>query len=467
MADELPAVTILRGARWRLLLIYCSVGLVAYLLLRWYSPVPSERLYPIGPPLLLLHRLLIRRSIPPSPGGVCFSGSSEHTEVPRVADQPHLAPAAITRIRFPLSASTGLMLCIGLAIAAYDNFGPPGVWQRGQITRVLWCFCGLILALGMIRRTYFTLGHRLLPRHWADQLPGRLLLLTGWLALLIAILQPYLLSYMQVHPLKRRATTDPLTACGLKYTDIAWHADDGTTLRGWWIPADHATRTAIVCHGVMDERSGMTEFASQLVAGGYNVLLYDHRGHGASDRWTVTYGTLESSDLRAALDFLQQQYPEQTCQFVGVGWSMGAATLLLAAADDPRLLALHLESPYAEVSDMARQMTLSFPVWYRPWAYAAGMTLADLEAGVRLDRVSPTTAAAKIAPRPLRIIHGTSDHTIPLAQGQRVFQAAREPKEFVAVEMADHCECADIIGIRYYGQMLQFLDHALDEAHHP
>jgi fermentation-respiration switch protein FrsA (DUF1100 family) len=43
--------------------------------------------------------------------------------------------------------------------------------------------------------------------------------------------------------------------------------------------------------------------------------------------------------------------------------------------------------------------------------------------------------------QPLFIVHGTCDSVVPYAQGKALFAAAREPKQFLAVEGARHGNC--------------------------
>ena len=64
-----------------------------------------------------------------------------------------------------------------------------------------------------------------------------------------------------------------------------------------------------------------------------NVLLFDFRGHGESDGHTVRFGAGERRDVLAAVAYLRERRPGQARQVVGLGVSMGAATLTLAAAE--------------------------------------------------------------------------------------------------------------------------------------
>ncbi len=86
---------------------------------------------------------------------------------------------------------------------------------------------------------------------------------------------------------------------------------------------------------------------------------------------------------------------------------------------------------------------------------------------IRLERMPPalklntTDAAARIAPRPIMIIHGTSDGVVPFQQGEKVYAAAGEPKWFHKVVGADHCQSINWEGGVYTDRMIRFLDEAL------
>jgi uncharacterized protein len=68
---------------------------------------------------------------------------------------------------------------------------------------------------------------------------------------------------------------------------------------------------------------------------------------------------------------------------------------------------------------------------------------ADFPASAQawLDSFAPVTPAehvGKIAPRPLLIVHGSDDETVPLAHAMRLYERAGEPKEMVILNGAGH-----------------------------
>ena len=58
---------------------------------------------------------------------------------------------------------------------------------------------------------------------------------------------------------------------------------------------------------------------------------------------------------------------------------------------------------------------------------------------------------------PLTIIHGTDDSIIPFSQGKELFGLAPGPKQFVAVEGADHNDLIAVLGLGEYRKLLKGL----------
>ncbi len=62
--------------------------------------------------------------------------------------------------------------------------------------------------------------------------------------------------------------------------------------------------------------------------------------------------------------------------------------------------------------------------------------------------------------RPLLVLHGTRDHLVPFAQGQRLFVAAVAPKRFVTVKGASH---NDSVTADFFPVLRRFLAELVDD----
>ena len=270
------------------------------------------------------------------------------------------------------------------------------------------------------------------------------------------LLHAYLLGFLQIHRPKLLDGKTPREV-GLPFQPISWLSRDGTRIAGWFVPAGNAERSAIVCHGVGAGKSDMMDYIVALHEGGFNVLAFDFRGHGQSGGHTVTYGREETWDIIAAVDCLKGQFPQASRHVVGAGRSMGAASLIMAAAQDQRIGALHIDAAYARTFDVARVIIRAFPPPLRQVGLYGGTAWASVEAGANLFRLAPVDSISGIAPRPILLVHGAEDRLIPIEQGRRLFAAAREPKIWHEVPAAGHCATLIAESPQYEQRMVAFL----------
>ena len=166
------------------------------------------------------------------------------------------------------------------------------------------------------------------------------------------------------------------------------------------------------------------EFAAVRRHTGANIFGFDYRGFGNSSGKATVRNT--ATDARAALAHLQRAYGADQAHTLFMGISMGAAVSIRLAAESWSPLAMALVAPFASLRDMGR---LFYPTL--TWS---GRLIGDRYNSVALvDRIDC----------PLLILHGTDDELVPLAQGRKLFDAAREPKRLVTVDAADHMNVGD------------------------
>jgi len=270
----------------------------------------------------------------------------------------------------------------------------------------------------------------------------------------------------------------------LPYEQVEFPSRDGITLRGWFIPAaalraspaaeftvseaellraspaNEARGTVVFCHGHGGHKDPDLKYAPWFHAHGYNVLLFDFHGHGQSDGGRISLVYHERQDLLGALDYLRGRGIVQ----VGViGFSMGAAVAMATAPLTPAIRAVVADSGFVELRHVveygARERGL--PGWVARPLSGAVLWLADRVLGVHLSEADPIRWVGRISPRPLFIIHGGRDAYIPLADVQRLYAAAGEPKELWIEAEAGHRGVEDIKSEEYRKRVLGFFDQWL------
>jgi pimeloyl-ACP methyl ester carboxylesterase len=251
-----------------------------------------------------------------------------------------------------------------------------------------------------------------------------------WLSMLLALLlfgyfgiSAYIASQLTL-TVRRGLSANP-AADGLQVEDIAFRsARDDVTLRGWLLkaPADQG-RVVVMVHGYNgardDVNNGMYPVARSLVERNISVIMFDLRGCGQSEGERFSLGWFEQDDVRGALRFAQ----ERGFQHIGLhGYSMGAASGLLAAAAEPAVQAMVEDSGYADLMDVLDQEVprrSGLPPIFTPGI----VLMSRLMYGIHAAEVKPAEAAARFAPRPLLVIHGDADELIPVASAGRIWHA--------------------------------------------
>lgn len=212
---------------------------------------------------------------------------------------------------------------------------------------------------------------------------------------------------------------------GLQYKDITFPSRyDHLQLKGWFIPGilpnGHLTaqRAIIMVHGDVSNRVdkgvGILNLSGDLAHQGFAVVTFDMRGNGESPAAPRSLGQYEQRDVLGKVDFLQSgsiPYPElgRPSAIVGWGESMGGATLILAAANEPAIRAIVSDSAFADVLPRIERDVPAqghTPAWLTP----GGMIAAQVLYGVDYFNIRPVDVIASIAPRPIFLIQGTEDN---------------------------------------------------------
>jgi uncharacterized protein len=255
-----------------------------------------------------------------------------------------------------------------------------------------------------------------------------------------------------------RGAPDP-HAAGIPVREVHFSASDGVALAGWLAIASPDAPTVILVHGFKSTRRSMLPWARYLFAAGYNALLYDSRGCGASGGWGIGMGASEPADVIGAERYLHALPELRDKRFAALGVSLGAGDVILAAARDSSLRAVIADSPWAdEQPQLARMGTLPIgPLAIPLLPYEPA--LVDALVGVRLEDTRPAAVAGSLAPRALMIITSADDTnaTTAPADQQRIFAAAGQPRVHWIAPSGGHAGAAYAHPIEYEARTLAFL----------
>ena len=256
------------------------------------------------------------------------------------------------------------------------------------------------------------------------------------------------ISYL--HPERQTASGELLRASGIEYQEIALLTEDNVKLSAWYTPPKNGA-VILVAHGYGDKRP--EDFYLLFASHGYGVLAWDFRAHGQSEGNFSALGYYEVLDVKAALDFALSQ---PGVKHIGAwGGSMGAATMIRATAQYPKIEALVADSPFATLEE---EMDLRVPF---PMMRSLIRFFAERESGVKLDWVRPIDDISRISPRPVFIIQGMGDGMIPLDSAQRLYDAAHEPRELWTEQNVPHLNMYAYYKTQYTKKVIKFFDEYL------
>ncbi len=240
---------------------------------------------------------------------------------------------------------------------------------------------------------------------------------------------------------------------------------DGTTLQGYYLPADTVSDRFVVCsHGYRSrgkrEFRLMTKFYHDK---GYNVLLVDHRASGESDGRRITFGMKESADLLQWIDWVRDEKCADA-QIVLHGVSMGAATVLLLSDREeilPNVKFIVADCAYTGVVDEFRGVLEKAHIPHR--ALIAGVDAVNrVSSGFSLHAVSPNESV-KHAVVPILFIHGKSDTFVPTQMSRENYAACTTEKDLLLVDGAAHASSYPTDSAAYEAKLEKFMDKYVDK----
>ncbi|MEN8763867.1 MAG: alpha/beta hydrolase [Thiogranum sp.] len=233
-----------------------------------------------------------------------------------------------------------------------------------------------------------------------------LLFLNGWM---------YLQQAAMIFFPERLLSATP-ASWGLAYEDVVLRTEDGVELHGWYIPQRGSSRVLLFMHGNAGNISHRGESVAIFHRLGLNVLIFDYRGYGQSQGEPSEQGLYQ--DAAAAWNYLTETRNFASDDIILFGRSLGGA-VAARLASEVRAGSVILESTFSSASDVAGSL---FPILSR---------LVVLRYGF------DTVAYLKAVACPLLVLHSPEDDIIPFYLGEKVYQAAAQPKVFVKIQ-GDH-----------------------------
>ena len=243
-------------------------------------------------------------------------------------------------------------------------------------------------------------------------MPSILIHILSVLAVMIAAFF-VLVRYLETHGVffpSNEMTISP-SIIGLPWEDVYFKTKDDVLLNGWFFKNPLARSTILFAHGNagnMSDRLFKIEFFYRL---GLNVFIFDYRGYGNSEGKPSENGLY--SDAQGAYDHLRSRGDVNMEKIVLYGASIGGTVMIdLATQRDAALLVV--ESSITNARDMARIFYPFVPLFFLSLKFNS------------IDKVRRLSV-------PKLFIHSPDDEVVPYWVGQKLYEAALPPKEFLKI----------------------------------
>lgn len=211
----------------------------------------------------------------------------------------------------------------------------------------------------------------------------------------------------------------------IQFEEVRFPTRNQRSLYGWWIPAEslpESAPTLILVHGWSRNLGRMLRYIQHLHPMNYNLLAFDARHHGSSDRDGHSSMYKFGQDIQAAVEYACSR--EVDSDKIGViGLSIGGAGSVYAAALDSCIKAVvTVGAPAHPVDVMKRQFKQ-----YRLPTVFAWVLLKQIQhtIGISYEEFAPVVNIAK-SNASFLIIHGDDDQVVLPSQGEKLCAAAKE-----------------------------------------
>ena len=192
---------------------------------------------------------------------------------------------------------------------------------------------------------------------------------------------------------------------------------DGESLHGWWLTSTAVPKkqcTVLFTHGNAGNVTSQAGFMRPFLAAGFDALVFDYRGYGASTGRPSESGLY--SDAAAAFDYVTATRGVPADHILIVGHSLGSAVATeLASQRDPA--GVLLAAPFSSFPEAMNAHAPWIPVGLLRWKDER------FDAGSRIGQVNV----------PILVVAGVEDRLVPESVSRRLYEAAPAHKSWVNV----------------------------------
>jgi uncharacterized protein len=246
----------------------------------------------------------------------------------------------------------------------------------------------------------------------------------------------------------------------LKFREVRVPSLQGDALPGWLVGAEHngmgmAQGAIMLIHGGGSDRREVTRHARYFLGRHLDVLTLDLGCHGEAPCPVpgLSYGHRESRDVLSAYLYLASRYDK----VYAMGSSVGAASILIALPEMPRLAGVIAENPMASFQRLILETPASRSI---PRGFTQLLIQLTMLRGRFDGQLSPEHALRLAQGVPIYFIHSRRDELVPYQQTQALAASYAGPKRTWFPDKGSHGAVWDAAPSDYEQRLGEFLSGA-------
>jgi len=223
--------------------------------------------------------------------------------------------------------------------------------------------------------------------------------------------------------------------CGIKFEDVNFTSRDHVLLNGWFVKGI-SDKVILFCHGNFGNISSRVDIIQDLHLLGYNFFIFDYKGFGRSDGVPSEKGLY--ADALGAYDYLiERGFSDK--DIILFGRSLGGAVAIYLSGFIQGFRGIIIDSTFQSTRALGNDIF--------------GYNLPNFIISNRFESIK----IIKNVKIPKLIIHSENDDLIPFHHGEKLFEAAPDPKRFLKIR-GSHNNCISESKDIYMAGIKDFLE---------
>ena len=233
-----------------------------------------------------------------------------------------------------------------------------------------------------------------------------------------------------------------------EHVDLSWYdplekmdytvtSYDGYILHAQFLknPGD-TNRFVIISHGNTGNRFGSMKYAAMYLEKGFNVIVYDLRGHGVNEPTFCTYSIRERKDLLAMILDSRERYPDAS--LFGIhGESLGAATSIAVLEEKPPVDFVVADCGFSDILPVLKAKAAEM---HAPgFLFDLASVCVRIRFGYSISRMRPIESLNNNT-IPILFLHGADDRFSPPEHSERMKEATKGYAEMHLFPGAGHAK---------------------------